>query len=111
MDDVTQGFAEEAELEALQIDKNDLKLVFGRPFARGKTSEVYQVTHAGKNRAAKVNGELRRAIESLSAIDERKIGGGEAYSYSRVFFACRRCCTIECASWRTKQLFSCWRGC
>ncbi len=48
------AFAEEAELEALQIDKNDLKLVFGRPFARGKCSEVYQVTHAGKNRAAKV---------------------------------------------------------
>lgn len=49
-----QAFTEEAELEALQIDKNDLKLVFGRPFARGKSSEVYQVTHAGKNRAAKV---------------------------------------------------------
>lgn len=49
-----QGFTEAAELEALQIDKNDLKLVFGRPFARGKSSEVYQVTHAGKNRAAKV---------------------------------------------------------
>lgn len=49
------AFAEEAELEALQIDKNDLKLVFGRPFARGKCSEVYQVTHAGKNRAAKVS--------------------------------------------------------
>lgn len=57
---VAQGFAEEAELEALQIDKNDLKLVFGRPFARGKTSEVYQVTHAGKNRAAKVS---TRAVE------------------------------------------------
>lgn len=54
MDEVARSFAEEAELEALQIDKNDLKLVFGRPFARGKTSEVYQVTHAGKNRAAKV---------------------------------------------------------
>lgn len=50
-----QAFTEEAELEALQIDKNDLKLVFGRPFARGKSSEVYQVTHAGKNRAAKVS--------------------------------------------------------
>lgn len=49
-----QAFAEEAELEALQIDKNDLKLVFGRPFARGKSSEVYQVTHEGRNRAAKV---------------------------------------------------------
>ncbi|CAN0425634.1 unnamed protein product, partial [Hapterophycus canaliculatus] len=49
-----QAFTEEAELEALQIDKNDLKLVFGRPFARGVSSEVYQVTHAGKNRAAKV---------------------------------------------------------
>ncbi|CBJ48599.1 Tyrosine kinase, EPH (ephrin) receptor family [Ectocarpus siliculosus] len=49
-----QAFTEEAELEALQIDKNDLKLVFGRPFARGKSSEVYQVTHAGKNRAAKI---------------------------------------------------------
>lgn len=49
-----QAFAEVAELEALQIDKNDLKLVFGRPFARGKSSEVYQVTHSGKNRAAKV---------------------------------------------------------
>lgn len=49
-----QAFTEEAELEALQIDKNDLKLVFGRPFARGKSSEVYQVTHQGKNRAAKV---------------------------------------------------------
>lgn len=48
------AFTEEAELEALQIDKDDLKLVFGRPFARGKSSEVYQVTHAGKNRAAKV---------------------------------------------------------
>lgn len=50
-----QGFTEAAELEALQIDKNDLKLVFGRPFARGRSSEVYQVTHAGKNRAAKVS--------------------------------------------------------
>ncbi|CAN0557710.1 unnamed protein product, partial [Ectocarpus sp. 12 AP-2014] len=49
-----QAFTEEAELEALQIDKNDLKLVFGRPFARGKSSEVYQVTHDGKNRAAKI---------------------------------------------------------
>ena len=51
-----QAFTEEAELEALQIDKNDLKLVFGRPFARGKSSEVYQVTHEGRNRAAKVCG-------------------------------------------------------
>lgn len=54
-----QSFTEEAELEAMQIDKNDLKLVFGRPFARGKTSEVYQVTHEGKNRAAKVRYRLR----------------------------------------------------